>query len=280
MKKVLFVLSLILFTSISSVKGQIVNLLNENFNNGVPAGWTLMNVDGLTPNTAVSFVDAAWVSREDGDSTGIGDSVIVATSYYSPAGSANDWIILPQVTLEGNGNFLTWQARSIDPSYADGYAVYISNSLPTIDSFAVNDVLYTTDGEFPYWKDRSVSLDSFASQSIYIAFRLKSNDKFLLELDNIRIYADTLTSINETAATIVADVAIYPNPARENIQIHSDVAIELVCIYSISGGLIQALNINRQRNFIYSLSEIPEGIYIIELTDENNNRIRKKIIRN
>src|SRR5687768_8709895 len=114
----------------NSVNAQIVTFMSENFNSGFPASWTRINNDGLIPDAAVSFVNNAWVAYEDIDSTGIGDSVMVATSYYSPAGTADDWLITPAITLLHHGNFLNWEARSQDPSYPDGYDVMISNTLP------------------------------------------------------------------------------------------------------------------------------------------------------
>src|SRR5688572_10583990 len=93
---------------VTGTKAQVINLLTENFNNGFPASWTRINLDGLVPHASVSFVNNAWVAYEDVDSTGVGDSVAVATSYYSPAGTANDWMISPPIPLKNHGNILSW----------------------------------------------------------------------------------------------------------------------------------------------------------------------------
>ena len=259
------------------VNAQIVSLLNENFNNGVPAGWTRINNDGLVPNALVSFVTNSWVSYDDIDSLGIGDSVMVATSYYSPAGTADDWLISPPITLKGNGNFLNWQVRSQDPSYPDGYDVLISTTLPVIDSFYVDTALYSVDYEFPYWTDRSVSLDSFVNQTVYIAFRAKSNDQFLLLIDNVYMYADTLVSVQENKFEKNI-VQAFPNPATDFINVRSEKNIESAMLVDFSGQVI--LNLSpRTKSFQFSVLNIPEGFYVLCLRHADGTQSQIKIIR-
>ena len=57
-------------------------VLSENFNNGFPSGWQLIDDDQGTPynNNSVNFITDAFVMTEDYDSLGTGDSILVATS--------------------------------------------------------------------------------------------------------------------------------------------------------------------------------------------------------
>ncbi|MFI5203771.1 MAG: choice-of-anchor J domain-containing protein [Flavobacteriales bacterium] len=197
---------------------QLTELFFEDFDNGFPTGWLRLNEDGLVPHASVAYVNDAWVVVEAFDSTGIGDSVLVATSYYTPAGTAKDWVFLPPITLENNGNFLEWQVKSQDPSYPDGYQVLINTSAAVKDSFNILTPLFSTDAELPTWTTRSVTLDSFAGQTVYIAFRLKTTDKFLLLLDDIHVYADTLLSITENTGQIKLG-NVFPNPAENYFNV-------------------------------------------------------------
>ncbi len=103
---------------------------SENFESGsIPAGWVLIDNDGLTPDPNVAFVTEAWVVVDD-DSTD-GNFVAVSTSWYTPVGQADDWMITPLVSLLGSAR-LSWRAQAPDPGFADGYEVYISTSTPDL----------------------------------------------------------------------------------------------------------------------------------------------------
>src|SRR6478672_2298582 len=77
----------------------------QNFNTPTwPATWIRYNQDGLTPATGVSFVNNAWVLRTRNQTQG--DSCIVSTSWYTPAGIANDWVVSPAFNVNGTNCFL------------------------------------------------------------------------------------------------------------------------------------------------------------------------------
>src|SRR5687767_9907196 len=76
----------------------------QNFNApAIPAGWLLYNQDMLTPATQTAWATQAWNIR----TRTTGDSCIGSTSWYNPAGTANDWIVSPQFTVNGTGVFLS-----------------------------------------------------------------------------------------------------------------------------------------------------------------------------
>lgn len=269
---------LIAFIAIANcVNAQIVTFINENFNAGFPATWSRINNDGLIPAAAVSFVNDAWVSYEDIDSTGVGDSVAVATSYYSPAGTADDWMITPAITLKGHGNMLKWQVKSQDPSFPDGYDVLISNTLPVMDSFYVNTPLYTVDYELPNWTNRSASLDSFVNQTVFIAFRAKTTNSFLLLIDNINIYADTLVSVHEKPA-IATNITAYPNPTNDFVNVNSSKQINKAILMDMSGKVI-ATNNPISNKFQMQMSALNPGIYILFVICSDGTQSQLKIIR-
>src|SRR6478672_3892762 len=99
----------------------------------LPASWLQNNVDGLTPAVAASwnFGTNAWVTRDIGTSTypdaAAHTKIVASTSWYSPAGVANDWLISPSFTVPANG-VLKWDGLANDPSFADGYEVRISTT--------------------------------------------------------------------------------------------------------------------------------------------------------
>lgn len=149
----------------------------------LPAGWTAINVDGLTPAAAVSYVTDAWIVRDDFiyDAT---DAVAFSTSWYTPSGQADDWAITPAIVLTAN-NALSWEAVAPDPTYPDGYEVRLSTTTP--DVAGMTTILETIPAEADVWTPRSTDLSAFAGQTVYIGFRNNSNDQFLLMLDDVTV---------------------------------------------------------------------------------------------
>lgn len=185
LKNYLFVFGLILLgnTAFSQI------IFSEDFNGGSSfSGWTLINNDNRTPATNVGYVTDAWVVREDFDTTGVGDSVAVSTSWYSPAGAADDYMITPAIILSNVGYYLKFDAKAQDPAFPDGYEVLISNTTPTIAALNANTALYSTTAENATWTNRNIDLSAYGGDTVYIAWRNNSNDKFLLLIDNISVY--------------------------------------------------------------------------------------------
>lgn len=179
-------ISMLLLASAS--QAQII--FQENFNGTNPlSNWTLFNVDNRTPATNVNYVNAAWVVRADFDSTGTGDNIAVSTSWYTPAGAADDYMISPAIALTSN-NILEFDAKAQDPAYPDGYEVRISTTVPTVAGLLANPALFTTSGEQATWIRRSINLATagYANQTVYIAWRNNSTDMFLLDIDNIKVH--------------------------------------------------------------------------------------------
>ena len=99
-----------------------------------PTGWTLFNVDGLTPNASVSYMTNAWIVRADPNNAA--NIMATSTSWYTPAGVSNDWMMSPPITLTNN-NVLSWDAYSPDAAFPDGYEVRISTTTADIAASSV-----------------------------------------------------------------------------------------------------------------------------------------------
>ncbi len=175
-----FLLSTILLNPFN-LSAQII--FSEDFQNGMPPSFTLINVDGRTPESGVSYVNNAWVTRTDFDDNT--NMAAVSTSWYNPPGAADDWMITPQITLGAN-SILRWRAKAQDDDFPDGYQVRISTGSPTVNDFNANLALFVRAAELPAWTQRSVMIPAqYANQDVYLAFRNNSNDMFLLFIDDI-----------------------------------------------------------------------------------------------
>ncbi len=219
----------------------------------------MVNNDGLTPDTNVSFINDAWVVTEDLDDTGSGDSVLTSTSWYTPPGTADDWIISPAITLGAFGNKMSFDAKTYDASFADGFQVFASQ-FNAIDSFLVHDTLLDITAQNTSWTTYEISLDSFAlsGQTIYLAFRNNSSDDYLLSLDNIYVGKEHPVSVREEKAE---EFGFYPNPVMEVLQItnwNSDAIYEVL---SSDGKLLKTITQTQ-----LDASVLDSGVYLIRET--------------
>lgn len=209
MKKLYFLLSALAFGT--SLSAQIV--FSEDFDGiggataggagtySFPSGWLKVNVDNRTPATSVAYVNEAWERRED-FSFNVADSCAFSTSWYTPAGAADDWMWTPAISTLPSNCILNWNAVTYDASYRDGYEVRImvSPNTPTGSTgnlgnmVSASTVLFSTTAEATTWTAHQVSLAAYAGQTVRIGFRNNSTDKFLLLIDDVvvqqQVFAD------------------------------------------------------------------------------------------
>lgn len=235
MKKFLLIPLLILFYNVSNA--QVVYL--ETFDNisgtttggagtySFPTNMLLRNVDNLTPNTNVAYVNDAWIRREDLNNTS--DSCAMSTSWYTPAGISNDWLWTPAIANIPANSELTWNALTYDAAYPDGYEVRIMTTAPTGGAGAIGNqitgstVLFTIPAENTIWTSRSVSLSAYAGQTVYIGFRNNSNDKFILCIDDIKVEA--LTSFDASILSVPSwsEYTIIPENQQPTFTLAAEV---------------------------------------------------------
>ncbi len=152
----------------------------------LPAGWISIDEDGRFPDPTVDWIAEAWCLSGDPDVAM--NEVAVSTSWYAPAGAADDWLITPQFEVPADYPRLRWSAEAQDPGFPDGYEVRISTNAPVVADFLANPVLITIPAETGgVMTPRELDLMTYAGQTVYIAWRNTSNDQFMLFVDNVLI---------------------------------------------------------------------------------------------
>lgn len=74
-------------------------------------------------------------------------------------------------------------------------------------------------------------------------------------------------------------VSVYPNPAKDQrINISTDKQIETITLINLNGQIIQQINQPTSQNHTYTLDNLPQGFYILNLNVENQNITRKIIV--
>lgn len=79
------------------------------------------------------------------------------------------------------------------------------------------------------------------------------------------------TNVNE-----ISDIILYPNPTVENIHWALNLPIENVTVYDTNGNKVLHEIVNKS---FMNVSHLPDGMYIIILTDKDNNTYKNKFIK-
>ena len=132
---------------------------------------------------------------------------------------------------------------TIKDSYGDGICCDFGSGGYTLDTD--NQVEIISGGDF--------------GDSESVSFRIENN-----------------LSINELEA---ADLVIYPNPVRSSLTIEAETSsIYSYTIYSINGRRILNGKFEGENTSI-STNKLSSGVYLLQLSDENKNKITKRIIK-
>ena len=254
--KLKFALSFCLLVGLSYAQ---TVLLNESFNNGLPANWTLIDGDMATANSdiTVSYLTGSFHLLEDLDSTGTGDSALLATSWFdNDSTPASNYLITPAIIFPTDGNYLQFQAKSYDGSFPDGLEIFYTTDVNLLDSVNASNNLFDTIAVPPHWTNFSVKMDSLPLNSpVYLVFRHYADDQFILGIDNINVITGDLTTIESSSNSATF---LYPNPSNGQIQVNGIEMNEKIQITSISGQVIW-------KGMASSLNEINfnKGVYML-----------------
>lgn len=167
----------------SKAKYRGTSILSEDFEGGMPSNFILYNVDNNTPYYAGTFSNLAWVV-DSLDSDDENNNIAISTSYYSPIGQADDWMVIPNINIVDNCKLL-WRSRSFFLDAKDGLQVYISTTGSNVADFT--ELLYSSTEEPYKWLEHEIDLASYSGQTVSIAFRNNTNNKRYLLVDDIEV---------------------------------------------------------------------------------------------
>ncbi|MEM0995899.1 MAG: choice-of-anchor J domain-containing protein [Bacteroidota bacterium] len=208
----------------------------EDFESGLPAGWTIIDGDTLTPEPQTGLAKG-WQLRADYDDTT--NTVMVSPSWYQTTGVSDDWLITPQIALGSNSCF-SWTARSQDPFFEEAYEIRISTTNPDTASLQVDSALVIVTQEDGNNTIRSVNLSAYAGQNVYLAFHHTSDDKFVLVLDDVKV-----SNVNNFDVGVVDIDYGSPQPGdtvrftMEVANFGSDTVTGFEIVFSVDGSAAQ-----------------------------------------
>ena len=166
-------------------------LFYEDFEDGdlAQAGWTVYTL-GESPNTNGWYAyDASsnWTNHN-------GNYSASAWSWASSAYNANNWLVSPQVTLNGTLSFWVYG------NYEDEYEVLLSTNGYTTSDF--NVTLQAMTAAPKSWTEINIDLSSYNGAQGYIAIHHVFNDGNVLLVDDFGIYDLQSTTSTENNVTV------------------------------------------------------------------------------
>ncbi|MCB9235716.1 MAG: T9SS type A sorting domain-containing protein [Bacteroidia bacterium] len=215
-------------------------LFSEDFENGIPSTWEVRDYDSLIPAPSTGL-QPGWQSLVDyRDSS---NHVAASPSWYLPKGASDDWLISPLVNPT-NQTCLSWKAYSQDGNFKESYEVLVATTKDTAD-FLANDALFskTNENSDPFYNN--VDLSAWAGQSVYIAFHQKSDDKFVLVIDDVSLVeVNTLDAgvsyIDTPAAKALSPVTVKCFIRNYGLETVEDVTLK----WSVNGDTVHSMDLD------------------------------------
>jgi hypothetical protein len=118
-------------------------------------------------------------------------------------------------------------------------------------------------------------LSAYDGQMVYVAIQCVSEDRFVFMLDNISI--DFTVGTSEPTEEEV-EFTLYPNPARDQINITTDNEIIRVDIFNQLGQVVYTQTV-KNNYFNLNTSQYTDGIYFVRITTDEGVATKKVLIR-
>ncbi len=168
-------------------------LAKETFNSGLPATWSMIKVDNNTPSSGLNakivtaMSSQAWMTW----TRGTNDTSVLTISMFTPAGTADRWLISPAFTVNDPKMILSWLDAEGISGKTDNLQIWVSPTAGTTTSSFTTKVydaatLYGTTSSGAYiYTQRGASLGQFNGQNIRIAFRNNTNNQGVSLIDDV-----------------------------------------------------------------------------------------------
>lgn len=128
------------------------------------------------------------------------------------------------------------------------------------------------------WNSYDILLSSFTGvdMSNIFQFKIVGSGSATVYMDNLYFYKETSSGTKQVDNNV--NLAIYPNPMNDMMNIRSDRNIKKITIYDLTGEVIINQNINANEATI-DVKHLTSGYYIIKTTLTNGETNIQKIIK-
>lgn len=262
------------------------NFFDVNATDMANFGFVNESIDGLSPNNPVCNEFCYYYATDlveygmpwDVDSA----FYMTATSWFNPAGQADNWFAFGPITIPATGAIVQWYIRC-NPGYRDGYEVSVSGTgMSNYTDFSGG--IYSRTDAYPspteatdtIWQLVSAAVPSqFAGQQAYVGFHHNANDMDVLWLDEITVIEANNVGISETAKP---ELNIYPNPASNMLNLNSNETIDQIRIMNVIGQDV-LVSTPRANKAVLDISSLENGVYFVSVEAGNQKTVKKLTVK-
>ena len=97
-----------------------------------------------------------------------------------------------------------------------------------------------------------------------------------IEADGFRVFGNKQAVLSQPDFT-KTKIVLQPNPSSGTFYINTNT--KNVAVYNVTGQLVKEFNGSFDTNHSYSIDGLSQGIYLVKITDENNNQSSMKLIK-
>ena len=160
--------------------------IDENFDNGIPSSWTVIDADGdghVWMASAANFQNPCGVD---------GTECAASASYTNSDGVLNtdNYLVSPKIYVK-DGATLTYQVTNYQSEYPDQYSVMLGTvengtfkAIATLVTERVSTGYYDGDGAYTA---KSFNLSEYKGKEVCVAFRHNDSDAYWLLIDNVKV---------------------------------------------------------------------------------------------
>ena len=219
----------------------------DGFENG-ETHWTCWHV---LDNDDANYGEASYWHRG-----GMNQDIYPATGNhcawhrYNSDISQEGWLITPYLQLPSGGSitmtFKSYEQYSSDYSHE---AVWVGTEDDEFEVWVQNDPTAE-------WKTVTIDLSDYQGQLVVIGFLYEGEDAHSWYIDDVSIVQSEGVEESQDVC-----LAVYPNPARESIQIEGLKANSEVKIYNVLGELVKTAVVGTDEEI--GISDLSDGLYLV-----------------
>ncbi len=219
----------------------------------------------VNPSAGEEFNEAGWGIFNIQEHALYGEHVLAGTTWLDGTDKADRWCVLPPFNVGENAH-LVWDVASFNPNFLETYSIMISTNGDDSWYYFTEEEYVAESADF---KTRGISLSWYANtDSVYIAFRLRSENCEHLILDNISVYGAVASEVESVDAV---------NPCimtQRNEIIVNGVDVTELAVYDMRGRMV-ALTAEET----LSTAGITAGVYLVRVTTPEKVYTEKVVIR-
>jgi hypothetical protein len=197
-------------------------------------------------------------------------------SFWSAIGGENDnYLVSPKIDLTDvtNPSVSFWVKELTDAFGNEEFEVYISTTGNEVADFTDNiSGVEQLEGDC-VWYNYTYDLNTYTGEQIYIAIHHISGDTYAMHVDDFKVEAESSANIIEEKDF---DFLTYFNTDQSLLNIVSESIVNTITIYNILGQTIFKSRPFSDHPTIDS-SNFKSGIYVVEISIEGKNRVKKII---